>query len=134
MRFGPGYSFDSPRFWLSVLLFVAALPGLFAATKSNRILNYIGNLSYPVYLVHILVFIVAGDWIAKFIERTIGPITSTLPVLASTLLFMMASIIAAIATHHLAEKPCAWLMRFIARSVSGVLLFVHSKRPKLSPQ
>ena len=131
MCFGPGASFDSARFWMAVIFFTAGLPGLFAATKKNRPLNYIGNLSYPFYLVHILVFIVAGDWIAKFVERTVGPLTGGIPVLTSVALFIVVVLIAAVATHHVVEKPLAKIMAFVANFVARFLDRARILGPKL---
>ena len=37
-------------------LFAAALPWLFRLTKENRVDRFIGELSYPLYLTHLLVF------------------------------------------------------------------------------
>jgi peptidoglycan/LPS O-acetylase OafA/YrhL len=45
----------SPRFAIGKLCFAAALPWLFRFTSKNRLLNWLGNLSFPVYLVHTLV-------------------------------------------------------------------------------
>lgn len=38
--------------YLSCLCFATALPGLFAVTKDNRIFNFLGDLTYPLYLTH----------------------------------------------------------------------------------
>jgi peptidoglycan/LPS O-acetylase OafA/YrhL len=63
MTYGGDYTyFDSFRFWLAVLLFTLALPGLFEATKGVRWMNWLGDLSYPVYLVHSLVLVAVSQW------------------------------------------------------------------------
>jgi len=129
MRFGPGASFDSPRFWISVILFTAGLPGLFVATKTNRALNYIGALSYPVYLVHIFVFACAGRQIVDLVERTLGPITGGLPVITSTALFMLTAVIAAVAVHHMLEKPCASFMRFAGHTAQKII--GRNRKPRI---
>jgi len=63
---GVGKQFDSLYFYLSVISFSAALPGLFALTKDNRFLNALGHLSYPVYLTHaaLLLFYAQVPWLA----------------------------------------------------------------------
>jgi peptidoglycan/LPS O-acetylase OafA/YrhL len=38
--------------YLSCICFAAALPGLFAVSKDNRIFNFLGDLTYPLYLTH----------------------------------------------------------------------------------
>jgi peptidoglycan/LPS O-acetylase OafA/YrhL len=43
---------DEPRFWMAYLAFAAAIPFVFAATKGLAIDRAIGDLSYPLYLVH----------------------------------------------------------------------------------
>ena len=50
-----GRSFDDPYFYLSIGCFAAALPGLFTLTKDTRALNFMGDISYAVYLTHPLV-------------------------------------------------------------------------------
>lgn len=45
-------SLDQPRFWIAYLAFAAAVPFVFAATKSIAIDRVIGDLSYPLYLAH----------------------------------------------------------------------------------
>jgi peptidoglycan/LPS O-acetylase OafA/YrhL len=49
------WSIDRPRFWLLYLLFAASLPFMFEATKNVRIDREIGEISYPLYVVHGLV-------------------------------------------------------------------------------
>jgi peptidoglycan/LPS O-acetylase OafA/YrhL len=44
--------YDTPLMWLAYLGFALSLPFLFAASKSNKIDRWIGELSYPLYLVH----------------------------------------------------------------------------------
>jgi peptidoglycan/LPS O-acetylase OafA/YrhL len=52
----PGFvQWDTPRFYVVALCFVMSLPGIFAGTKDNRHLNKLGDLSYPVYLVHLFI-------------------------------------------------------------------------------
>jgi peptidoglycan/LPS O-acetylase OafA/YrhL len=49
------WSIDLPRFWVLYLFFAASLPFMFEATKNVKIDREIGELSYPLYLVHGLV-------------------------------------------------------------------------------
>jgi peptidoglycan/LPS O-acetylase OafA/YrhL len=44
--------YDTPRLWLAFVAFAASLPFLFAACKANPLDRWIGELSYPLYLVH----------------------------------------------------------------------------------
>ena len=47
---------DQPETWLFLLVFAAAIPFIFSLTKSSIANSALGNLSYPLYLVHSLVF------------------------------------------------------------------------------
>jgi peptidoglycan/LPS O-acetylase OafA/YrhL len=48
-------SLDEPRFWIAYLTFATLLPFVFCATKRVAIDRAIGELSYPLYIVHGLV-------------------------------------------------------------------------------
>jgi peptidoglycan/LPS O-acetylase OafA/YrhL len=109
MTFGNYDNFDSPRFWLSLLCFVAALPGIFEATKRKRILNYLGDLSYPVYLVHIIVLFGLGDVIAQMI---LPHMYSTEAAYVTIALYLGVVILSAMIVHHAIEQPCARLMHW----------------------
>jgi peptidoglycan/LPS O-acetylase OafA/YrhL len=43
---------DGPGFWTFYLLFAASVPMVFTATKHDRFDRVVGELSYPLYLVH----------------------------------------------------------------------------------
>ncbi|HXW30686.1 MAG TPA: acyltransferase [Xanthobacteraceae bacterium] len=106
MVLAPRGEFDGPRFWIATLLFAGGLPGLFAATKSNRWLNYLGDLSYPLYLTHPLVFIWWGDDIAQAVLSHVDVTRMRAPFL-STGAFLVAAIAVAIIFHHAIEAPIA---------------------------
>src|SRR5258708_13861522 len=38
--------------YAAVVLFALALPGIFEATKNNRVSNWLGDLTYPLYITH----------------------------------------------------------------------------------
>jgi peptidoglycan/LPS O-acetylase OafA/YrhL len=51
----PTYAlWDSGRFWISIICFAFGLPGIFESSKDSKWLNRLGELSFPVYLVHLL--------------------------------------------------------------------------------
>jgi peptidoglycan/LPS O-acetylase OafA/YrhL len=112
MVYGGSYaSFDTPRFWVSVLLFSVAVPGLFEATKNVRWMNALGDLSYPVYLVHTLVLILFGPWLlngALSFREQLGPLNAGYLSLAA---FSVACVLAAVLVHRFLEIPTAWAMR-----------------------
>jgi peptidoglycan/LPS O-acetylase OafA/YrhL len=76
MLLGSPSGFDSFRLCLSVICFAISLPAVFATTKSIAVLNFLGDLSYPLYLVQILVFVLVGHGIMEMVpyrsRRTIG--------------------------------------------------------------
>ena len=107
---------DSFRFWCSVLCFAAALPGVFEATKNNRLLNGLGDLSYPVYLMHVMVLLELEKtglfpWLLANVRlehhALLGRI---LPPVILAAVFLLFVIPAAWLAHWLLEKPVAWAM------------------------
>jgi peptidoglycan/LPS O-acetylase OafA/YrhL len=104
---GPYGIWDSPRFWMAALCFAAALPGVFHGTRSNRFLNLLGDLSYPLYLVHHLMIIALSGLGVFIMLPDSGPIV--------TLTFLALTLIAATAAHCVLEKPGATALRWIAR-------------------
>ncbi len=48
-------SLDEPRFWIAYLSFALALPFAFCATKRVALDRMVGDLSYPLYIVHGLI-------------------------------------------------------------------------------
>jgi peptidoglycan/LPS O-acetylase OafA/YrhL len=65
----PLTAWDTTSYWGATVVFAACLPGVFAATKDNKALNLLGDLSYPVYLVHTLVIQFAQSGIIALTER-----------------------------------------------------------------
>lgn len=55
MTYEAPFSIDRPRFWALYCSFAALVPFVFEATKRSRLDREIGELSYPLYLVHGLV-------------------------------------------------------------------------------
>jgi peptidoglycan/LPS O-acetylase OafA/YrhL len=116
MTFGPNRGFDSPRFWSSILCFTIALPAVFEATKKIHWMNVTGDLSYPVYLVHMIVLLTVGPWLIKF----------TLPLeympkdaagWVSIVIFVGVATAVAAVVHKLLEVPIARAMHRIADSL-----------------
>ncbi len=107
---GSNASFDTPRFWVSVLLFSVAVPGLFEATKNIRWMSALGDLSYPVYLVHTLVLILFGQWLLNA-ALSIEALDKLGQGYASLVAFSAATVITAALVHRFLETPTAWAMR-----------------------
>jgi peptidoglycan/LPS O-acetylase OafA/YrhL len=106
----PQYAeWDTTRFWLSFLCFALALPSVFTMTKDNRALNVIGDLSYPLYLIHGLI-IAAVLWmgwpddVLYYIKRGYAGWVILFTIIGVTL-------IASLLVHLGVEKTVAHLMR-----------------------
>jgi peptidoglycan/LPS O-acetylase OafA/YrhL len=110
MTYGGSYAgFDTPRFWGAVVLFSVALPGLFEATKDIRWMNALGDLSYPLYLVHGIVMMQIPEWLieASLPKSLSSNAAAYLSCVSATLL----SVLAAALVHRLVELPVGKLMR-----------------------
>jgi peptidoglycan/LPS O-acetylase OafA/YrhL len=103
-------SYDTLRFWGSVLFFTVALPGLFEATKNIGWMNLLGDLSYPLYLVHTTVLILVGPWLLGQV-LTRDPMGAYHGYYLSIGLFVAVSTVAALAVHKVLEEPVVWALR-----------------------
>ena len=100
----PTYAdWDSMRFWCAVLCFALSIPGVFTATQANQWFNRIGNLSFPVYMVHL--FLIVSLVNAGFFRAL--PQSGVF----IALLFCGMAVIAGVAIHETMEKPTAALFR-----------------------
>ena len=98
---------DGVDFWIFYVLFAIAVPFIFEATKNNHYDRWIGELSYPLYLVHGLV---QGIFFIKFGAR--GDHVPTM------LVALCCSVVAAIAMRLVVEQPIeAWRRRNLPRAV-----------------
>lgn len=72
--------------WILYLFSIIAIPYLFKVTKNNKLDSYIGELSYPIYVVHWLIvgFIVR---VTDFLN--INNYKSVFPIIISTLMAML---------------------------------------------
>jgi peptidoglycan/LPS O-acetylase OafA/YrhL len=105
---GSYVDWDSLRFWAVVLCFAAALPGIFHATNANRWLNVLGELSYPVYLVHVLALLFVTPLLLRVIEMLER---GRLAAIAATLIYLLVVTPAAAVAHWLIERPMTTVMR-----------------------
>lgn len=97
---------DGALFWITVLLFAAGLPGLFDATKNNRLLNLLGELSYPAYLVHMLVNLTFSAYAIVLIAAL--PKVGAWPI---TITYLSAVVAAAVIAHWTVERPVGAAMK-----------------------
>jgi peptidoglycan/LPS O-acetylase OafA/YrhL len=105
-------SYDTDRFWGSVFFFTLALPGLFEATKNIGWMNLLGDLSYPLYLVHTGVLILTGQWLLRQV-LTQDEMGAYHGYYLSIGLFVTVSTVAALAVHKLLEEPVAWALKAV---------------------
>jgi peptidoglycan/LPS O-acetylase OafA/YrhL len=111
---GPPVAWDSLRFWCAALCFAAALPGVFTATRNNRLMNVIGDLSYPLYLTqHMTIRLVF--FLVPFLVDDLG---QSLALIATV--FSVCLISGAALAHWLIEKPGASALRAILPAVQWV--------------
>jgi peptidoglycan/LPS O-acetylase OafA/YrhL len=108
-------SWDWPRFWFAFVCFAASLPGVFNWTKDSRASNAMGELSYPLYLVHSLViFNFRSLGISTAIVGQFGK-TTTAAWLTLISIWVVA-LAAAFIAHRMLEIPTAALMRLGIRA------------------
>lgn len=117
LPYGPGTSVDGPVFWLAYVAFAASVPVIFAWSKDNRIDRAIGDLSYPLYLVHGLVlgivFNIFGVPRGQLRWAVVG---------------LGASLIAAVAMRLLVEVPIEAYRRQFAASLRRIVASLRRGR------
>jgi peptidoglycan/LPS O-acetylase OafA/YrhL len=116
MTFGSYQGFDSPRFWSSILCFTIALPAVFEATKKIKWMNAAGDLSYPVYLVHLMVLMTIGPWLITF-ALPLDAMSKAEAGWVSIVVFVAVTTAVAAIVHKLLEVPVARAMHRIADSL-----------------
>jgi peptidoglycan/LPS O-acetylase OafA/YrhL len=90
--------------WLSHLLpvcFALALPGIFAATKDNRLFNFLGDLTYPLYLTHGVTIPLL--FLSPQLHRWFVPLIESKAAVALLLIGVVLACLVAVATHYLIE-------------------------------
>ena len=133
------------NFYLAAILFAVALPAIFEATKDNRLSNWLGDLTYPLYLTHTLfLWALFGKW------QTLGAPGEALfafaktlgsPYLASAVVFATLAtlcVVAALIVHLICERPLRTLSRYIIAAVAGAAARVRTRsvpaRPPIAEQ
>lgn len=89
---------DQPVAWAFYALVALCTPALFALTRRSRIDNYLGQLSYPVYLAHMLVI----GWVARL---------ALPPWLDKGLVALAATLALSMALYGLVDRPIERLRR-----------------------
>jgi len=124
----PDYAgWDSPRFWISATCFAASLPSIFEATHRSRLLTTIGDLSYTVYLVHVVCLIYVADFFPNIFAHLVplgeaGALIGAVPVLAGVVAI-------AAAVHWIIERPVGAAMRSVMRGTADLIGYLSERRP-----
>ncbi len=82
----PGSSYTREAILLPVLFIM--IPILFNYTKNNETDRLIGELSYPFYLIHLLILFLMWPWLSHYVPpNSLGPIYLFLSIGASYLVY-----------------------------------------------
>jgi len=107
-----------PIFMLVVLCF-STNEGFIAKMCSYKSLQYLGDISYSIYMVHALIIFYAGDYFLQtlgitFKNNKVHQVPFYTGLLASILFLLIVIVISSI-TYYLIEKPCRrWLNKKLA--------------------
>lgn len=103
-----GWAYDNRAFWRAIILFALALPHVFALTKDSRIMNFCGDLTYPLYITHAILIRFVTDYGYASAFVSLGPRICLIA-------FGALAIVVALASHWLLERPAIalfdWLLR-----------------------
>ena len=113
MHFGLNDSIYIPLFMLLVLCF-STNESYLAKICKLKPLQYLGDISYSIYMVHFLLLFTIGDFmINKMVLLSIVPETHRVPFFTGimiSILFLLIVIFVSSITYFLIEKPCRkWL-------------------------
>jgi peptidoglycan/LPS O-acetylase OafA/YrhL len=120
---------DSEMLWIAAALFALALPPVFALTKDNCVMNFCGDLTYPLYITHCFLIVslkMYGLDAPLFALGGYGLIA-----------FGALAIAVALACHLLVERPIIaafdWLLKIVTwlstahgRNLRGTFAFKAS--------
>jgi peptidoglycan/LPS O-acetylase OafA/YrhL len=101
--------------WLAALAFAVSLPGVFHGTKHARLSNALGELSYPIYLVHILVLVELTKlgWFDLMFRVSGAGDARALPTLVISVSFFAVLIAIGFLLHWPVERPVAMGLRWV---------------------
>jgi peptidoglycan/LPS O-acetylase OafA/YrhL len=116
-HWGPAGDWFRFNDYVATVLFALALPGVFEATKNNRVSNWLGDLTYPLYLTHDMTMsAVFGLWglvgapglvFVNFAKSFSSPYATGVVLFA---LLAISCLLVALIVHVLVELP----LRFVA--------------------
>ncbi|MBV9521058.1 MAG: acyltransferase [Hyphomicrobiales bacterium] len=88
---------DRPELWFFYLTFAAAMPFIFSISMSSRFDRFLGDLCFPIYIVHVPLIVV--------LTHFGGTIFRYLPSEFSRQIELMIIVLAATALHLIVERP-----------------------------
>jgi peptidoglycan/LPS O-acetylase OafA/YrhL len=126
---------DNIWMYLSILLFAIALPTVFATTKNNRVSNFLGDLTYPLYLVgNICLAAIFATWsgpiagwgasLLSAVSAVQDPYTRGMIITAAVTAFALTT---AIVVHFAVERPIIWVFR---KTLDAVACLRRPRRDK----
>jgi peptidoglycan/LPS O-acetylase OafA/YrhL len=123
--------------YVAAVLFALALPGVFAATKNIRLSNWLGDLTYPLYLTHHLtmtalfgIWAFVGEPGVKFVHFAKSFSSPSTTALVLFVLVAITCLPVALIVHVLVELP----LRFVAvRVLAGLETLVWRPRAAAVP-
>jgi peptidoglycan/LPS O-acetylase OafA/YrhL len=119
---GVNRPFDGKYMYATVTCFALCLPSIFAKSRNNRLLNFLGDLSFPVYLIQVFIITWGMDFIHPLIVRLAGS-NQPSPYLSVGFLVLLVTLTAAL-VFFLVERPCSALMRVTVKWIESGLSFI----------
>ena len=116
------YQYENVDFYAAILVFALCLPAIFAATKDNKIANFLGDLTYPLYLSHgVMIAVIETDFPA--VQQAINYFSNVVPghrpvfiyakAAMISLAFWIVALLLATAVHFVIEKPAVRGLRWV---------------------
>jgi peptidoglycan/LPS O-acetylase OafA/YrhL len=129
-------TFNSFGMYAALLLFALAIPTVFDTTKDNRIFNFLGDLTYPLYLVGDLCLMsVFASWSGPVGLTTPRVLTLAATIqdpyghgLALTWIMTLYALSVAIIVHYTVERPLIRAFRWLLDSAGRF----YAVQPKLA--
>ena len=113
------YGYDNAYFFSAILVFALSLPAIFDASKENQLCNFLGNLTYPLYLVHgtVLALLAGSEWVQQVVQFIAEGLPGHRPLFVLIKAAMISGaiwitvLLAAAAVHFAIEKPAIGVCR-----------------------
>jgi peptidoglycan/LPS O-acetylase OafA/YrhL len=127
-------------FIFAILVFAASLPAVFEATKNNTLCNFLGDLTYPLYLTHgLLIVALAGLWrlfdaVRDLVLAASNSVGSSMLARAVVVISCITALalLTSVVTRFAIEIPATFAMRMVlARSggYTGLAVLATSSSP-----